>query len=102
MKNLCGKTKPQDKPYMIFKSGSWEWVVLKTYQSREAEVKNPYARWFLATTSPHTYGSAELADGYAANIQHQGLCVFLSPEAVAAGYTAGAQLGARAPKENLF
>lgn len=30
----------------------WTFYVLKKYQKPELEAKNPYARWFLLTTSP--------------------------------------------------
>ena len=66
MKNQCGKTRKVDNPYEIWKSadGSWEWRVLKKYQSPENEAKNPYARWFCAVKSPMTYGSWEYGDTY--------------------------------------
>ena len=49
-----GKTRPQEKPYAIYKNTSgWEWRVLKTYKHSDAERKDPYARWFVAATSSH-------------------------------------------------
>ena len=38
-KNLCGKTRPIDNPYEIWKSvdGTWEWKVLKKYQKPSKE-----------------------------------------------------------------
>ena len=40
-----GKTRPQEKPYAIYKNTSgWEWRVLKTYKHSDAERKDPYAR----------------------------------------------------------
>ena len=70
MKNECGKTRPQDNPYEIWKSydGTWIWKVLKKYQNPENEAKNPYARWFCAVRSPMTYGSWELGDVYVKDI----------------------------------
>jgi hypothetical protein len=63
-KNLKGRTRPQSDPYEVITQGDWTWKVLKHYQSPEGERSNPYARVFLATTSPYTFGSAELSDGY--------------------------------------
>ena len=71
MKNQCGKTRKVDNPYEIWKSadGSWEWHVLKKYQSPENEAKNPYARWFCAVKSPMTYGSFDYGDVYVKDIK---------------------------------
>jgi len=68
-KNLCGKTRPVDNPYEIWKSfdGTWEWKVLKKYQKPSKELKNRFARWFCAVSSPYTqytHGSYELGDVY--------------------------------------
>ena len=72
-KNLCAKTRPVNNPYEIWvgmvsiggeKPVEFEWRVLKKYQSPENEAKNPYARWFLATKSPYTFGEWEYGDGY--------------------------------------
>lgn len=30
----------------------WRWEVLKAYQSREEELKNPFARWLCRVQSP--------------------------------------------------
>jgi hypothetical protein len=70
MKNPFGKTTSQSEPYAIYKNemAGWEWRVLKTYQRPDKERSNPYARWFLATKSPYTYGSYELGDGYSKEI----------------------------------
>ena len=68
-KNECGKTRPQDNPYEVWKNNSgWEWLVLKKYQSPEKENKNPFARWFCAVKSPFTYGDYSLGDVYIADI----------------------------------
>lgn len=69
MKNPFGKTAKIDSPHMIFKAGSWEWRVLKTYQTPEKEAQNPYARWFCAVKSPHTYGDWEYGDVYVSEIK---------------------------------
>ena len=53
---------PDDK-HMYF-----EWKILKTYQKKENEDKNQYARWFTACKSPHTYDEWEYGDGYISEI----------------------------------
>ena len=69
-----GKTRDQAKPYAIYKNAQgWEWRVLKTYKHSSAELKDPYARWFVAATSPMMHeGSYELGDTYAAEIKQFG------------------------------
>ena len=69
-----GKTRDQAKPYAIYKNDQgWEWRVLKTYKHSSAELKDPYARWFVAATSPMMHeGSYELGDTYAAEIKQYG------------------------------
>ena len=71
MKNLCAKTRKIDEPYEIWATldKSWEWRVLKKYQSEENEAKNVYARWFCAVKSPHTYGDYEYGDVYVKDIK---------------------------------
>lgn len=70
LKNPCGKTRPVNNPYEIWQSvvGSWEWRVLKKYQTPEKEMNNPYARWFCAVKSPFTYGDWEYGDTYVKDI----------------------------------
>lgn len=70
-KNECGKTRKVDQPYEIWQTldGSWEWRVLKKYQSPENEAKNPYAKWFCAVKSPYTMGSWEYGDTYASEVK---------------------------------
>ena len=69
-KNECGKTRPVEDPYEIWENPSSGFVyrVLKKYQRPDKEADNPYARWFVATKSPFTYGSWELGDGYVRDI----------------------------------
>lgn len=88
-KNLLGKTRSVDSPYMTFRMNDWEWRVLKAYKSKPSEDKDQYARWFLATKSPNTYGEFELGDGYIKDITRHAVCVQLSPEAEMAGYKLG-------------
>ena len=86
MKNPLGKTVKQDKPYLIYVAPGFEWRVLKAYQLREKEEQNPYARWFMATKGPGTFGSYELGDGYVKDVKQYGTLTYSSPEAIAAGY----------------
>ena len=69
-----GKSRTKDKPYAIYKNASgWEWRVLKTYKHSSAELKDPYARWFVAATSPMMpEGAYELGDTYAGEIKQFG------------------------------
>ena len=70
-KNECLKTRPVDNPYEIWKNstGSWEWRILKKYQTPEKEAENPYAKWFCAVKSPATFGSWEYGDTYVSDIK---------------------------------
>jgi hypothetical protein len=66
-KNECAKTRPIEAPYEVWQAGSsWEWRVLKKYQSPEKEEANPYARWFCAVASPfvddYEYGDCYVKD----------------------------------------
>lgn len=62
------KERPYERPYEVWKSpdGSWEWRVLKKWQSDDDK---PMARWFVAVTSPMTFGNYDLGDEYVANIK---------------------------------
>jgi hypothetical protein len=77
MPNPFSKTRPQEKPYAIYRnSQGWEWRVLKTYKMPKSEAKDPYARWFVAATSPHMHdGEYEMGDTYAAEIKQFGQLV---------------------------
>ena len=70
IKNQCGKTRPVEDPYEILENPRSGFVfrVLKKYQRPDKEAENPYARWFVATKSPFTYGNWELGDGYVRDI----------------------------------
>jgi hypothetical protein len=70
-KNECAKTRPVDNPYEIWQSadGSWEWRVLKKWQTPDNEANNQYARWYCAVKSPMTYGSWEYGDTYVKEIK---------------------------------
>lgn len=75
MKNEQGKTRKVNDPYEIWrteevqKTGGFEYRVLKKYQAPDKEAHNPYARWFLATKSPMTFGSYEMGDGYVRDVK---------------------------------
>ena len=43
--------------------------------TRDKEIKNPLARWKLATKSPFTFGNYELGDGYCLDILLNGALV---------------------------
>ena len=69
-KNECGKTRDIKKPYEIWLGANgFEWRVLKKYQNKENEAKNPHARWMMATKSPFTFGSYEYGDTYVKEIK---------------------------------
>jgi hypothetical protein len=67
MKNLCGKTRPKDKPYEVWRSfdGTWTWNVLKKWQ---ADDNKPYARWFCNVVTP-ICPNGEMGDVYVAEIK---------------------------------
>ena len=77
-----GKTRKADQPYATYASrDGWVWKVLKTYKHPEAEVNDPYARWFVAATSPHMHeGSYEMGDTYAGEIKQFGQLIDADPE----------------------
>ena len=53
MPNQFGKTRDIENPYAVYRSPyGWEWRILKTYKMPKSEAKDPYARWFVAATSP--------------------------------------------------
>ena len=85
-KNPLGKGRKSDNPYAIFEHpmAQWKWKVLKTYQLPKHEKQ--YARWFVAASSPHTYGEDELGDTYLAEILdiQQVVCTYASPEFIEA------------------
>ena len=74
MANKFAKTRDINEPYAIYKDGGgWEWRILKTYKQPKSEAKDPYARWFVAATSPHMdEGKYDYGDTYAAEIQQYG------------------------------
>lgn len=77
-KNLCGKTRPVDKPYEVWRAGDWTWNVLKKYQSEEKESTNPYARWFCSVVTP-ICPRGELGDVYVADVKSKAELVWRDP-----------------------
>jgi len=76
-----GKARKADQPYATYTDPrtGWVWKVLKTYKHSDAERKDPYARWFLATSSPMTDFRDELGDGYAREVIENGILVDADP-----------------------
>jgi len=78
--NPCGKTRPLDAPYEIWKGfgqhDGWTWRVLKKWQSPTNEVKNDNARWFCAVSSPLNWGSFDHGDVYVKEIQSSAVRVW--------------------------
>ena len=73
MKNLMGKSRKEDNPYLVFQNDAgWTWKVLKSWQ---ADNGKPYGRWFCAVSSPMTYGESELGDVYVAEVMRYGRLV---------------------------
>jgi hypothetical protein len=73
-KNSFGKTKEIGSSYATYRIDNpnngmyFEWKILKTYQTKDNEKKNPYARWYTACKSPMTYDSWEYGDAYIKDI----------------------------------
>ena len=84
MKNKFGKSKDIDNAYATYRvvnesNGVYlEWKILKTYQKKDNEDKNEYARWFTACKSPMTYDRWEYGDAYIKEILN------VNPELVSA------------------
>jgi len=69
MPNPFGKSRKTNDPYAIYTAGDFVWHVLKTYKTVKSEAKDPYARWFVAAKSSNTFGSFELGDTYASEVE---------------------------------
>ena len=82
MANKFAKTRKINEPYAIYKNNDgWEWRILKTYKQPKSEVKDPYARWFVAATSPHMHdGSFEYGDTYIGEVTRYGKLVVAETE----------------------
>ena len=68
MKNKFKKAMKIDNAYATYRTEVgdmyFEWKILKTWQDKDNEDKNPYARWYTACKSPMTYDSWEYGDVY--------------------------------------
>lgn len=71
MANPCGRTRPVDKPYEVWKSFSWTWKILKKWQIDDDK---PYARWFCFVTSPYC-PEGEYGDVYVSEIKQNAVKV---------------------------
>ena len=75
MKNLWGKSRKKDDPYMIVtdedRYPGWTWRVLTAYKARASEKKDVYARWFCDVSSPYTFGGSDMGDTYISDIPLQ-------------------------------
>lgn len=72
-KNLMGKSRKSDDPYLTFENDSgWTWKVLKSWQADNAK---PYGRWFCEVSSPYTMGGADLGDVYVYEVVRNGKLV---------------------------
>jgi hypothetical protein len=62
-----------ENAYDVWQShdGSCTYWVLKKYKNPIKEENDLFARWYVATKSPGTFGSYEYGDMYAANIKAQ-------------------------------
>ena len=73
-KNKFGKSVKVENAYATYRIDNpknnmyFEWKILKTYQVKENEDKNMYARWMTACKSPMTYDSWEYGDAYIKDI----------------------------------
>lgn len=82
MPNQFGKTRDIENPYAVYRSPyGWEWRILKTYKMPKSEAKDPYARWFVAATSPHMHnGSFEYGDTYKTEVTRNAALISGDPE----------------------
>lgn len=72
-----GRTRPVEKPYLIFQSSDgWTWKVLKAYGF---DPMAPYARWFCAVSSPFTGVSYDLGDTYCSEVMRHGHLTYRDP-----------------------
>ena len=77
-RTLFGKTTSPEGAHATYRVDNssngmyFEWRVLKTYQSKDNEDKNPYARWYCAVKSPYTHDRWEYGDTYIKDIMSVG------------------------------
>ena len=73
-RTLFGKSTKPENAYATYRVDNpsngmyFEWRVLKTYQVKDNEDKNPHARWHCAVKSPYTYDKWEYGDTYIKDI----------------------------------
>ena len=79
MANPFSKARKTGNPYAIYRAGDLTWQVLKTYKQPSSEAKDQYARWFVAAQSSATFGSWELGDTYAREVERYGTLVAAEP-----------------------
>jgi len=77
MSNPFAKTRPQHKPYAIYRAGDFIFHVCKTYSK---DPKKAYARFFVWASSPFTHGSMEGGDTYADEVLTTARLVACEPE----------------------
>ena len=77
MANPFAKSRKTENPYAIYRAGDMVWHVLKTYKLVKNE--DGFARWLVAAKSDATFGSFELGDTYAAEVQRYGALVAAEP-----------------------
>lgn len=76
-KNPFAKSRKVNEPYAIYRAGDMVWHVLKTY--KQVKNEDTYARWFVAAKSDATWGSFEMGDTYAEDVQRLGALVAAEP-----------------------
>jgi hypothetical protein len=77
MANPFAKSRPVSQPYAIYRAGDLVWHVLKTY--KQVKNEDTYARWMVAAKSDATFGSFDMGDTYAAEVQRYGALVAAEP-----------------------
>ena len=77
MANPFAKSRPVGQPYAIYRAGDMTWHVLKTY--KQVKNEDTYARWMVAAKSDATFGSFDMGDTYAAEVQRYGALVAAEP-----------------------
>ena len=80
MPNPFAKTRKIDNPYAIYAGGGIEWRILKTWKMAKSELKDPYARWFVAAKSSATFGGFDMGDTYKNEVTSYGRLVAATPE----------------------
>ena len=80
MPNPFAKTRKTDNPYAIYVGGGIEWRILKTWKMPKSELKDPYARWFVAAKSDATFGGFDMGDTYKNEVTSYGRLVAATPE----------------------